>query len=143
MFFDSWYDLIRILTIGILAYATIVVVLRLTGKRTLTQLNAFDFIITVALGSTMASIMLSTDVSYSEGLLAIALLAALQLIVAFLSSRIPSFRRFFTSAPALLVEDGRQLKGALDKHRLSESAVRQAIRMQGIGGLDKVGAVVL
>ena len=143
MWFDSGSDLIRILVIGVLSYLTVVVVLRSTGKRTLSQLNAFDFIVTVALGSTLATIMLSTDVSFSEGVLALALLAGLQLVVALLSSRVSPVRSFFTSAPALLVRDGQILHEALRANRLSEPAIRQAIRMQGLGGLDRVAAVVL
>ena len=143
MWFDSGSDLIRILVIGVLSYLTVVVVLRLTGKRTLSQLNAFDFIVTVALGSTLATIMLSTDVSFSEGVLALALLAGLQLVVALLSSRVSPVRSFFTSSPALLVRDGEILHRALTANRLGEPAIRQAIRMQGLGGLDRVAAVVL
>ncbi|APT91849.1 membrane protein [Corynebacterium phocae] len=143
MWFDSWFDLSRIVIIGILSYITIMVILRLTGKRTLSQLNAFDFIITVALGSTMASIILSSDVSYSEGLLAMSLLAGLQLVVAWLSSRSKDFRKTITSQPALLVKNGQVLPGAIKEHRLSEAGVRQAVRMSGVGGLDKVAAVVL
>lgn len=143
MFFDSWSDLVRILIIGVLTYAAVVVILRLMGKRTLSQLNAFDFIVTVALGSVMATIMLSTDVSLSDGVLALALLAGLQFVVAFASSRVPWARNVITSESGLLVYRGRVLSAAVKKHRLSESALRQAIRMAGIGGLNQIGAVVL
>ena len=51
MWFDSWGDIARVLLVGSAAYATLIVVLRLSGKRTLSQLNAFDFVITVAIGS--------------------------------------------------------------------------------------------
>ncbi len=50
MFFDSWYDLLRILVVGVLAYAGLVLLLRTTGKRTLSKMNAFDLVVTVALG---------------------------------------------------------------------------------------------
>ena len=55
MFFSSWHALARILIVGPLVYAAPVIMLRLSGKRTLTQLNAFDFVVTVAFGSTLAS----------------------------------------------------------------------------------------
>ena len=50
MFFDSWYDLFRIVIVGALAYAGLVFLLRITGKRTLSKMNAFDLVVTVALG---------------------------------------------------------------------------------------------
>ena len=82
MWFDSWSDLVRVAVIGASAYVTVVVVLRLSGKRTLAKLNAFDLVVTVALGSTLATILLSSDVSWAEGALALAMLALLQSLVA-------------------------------------------------------------
>lgn len=79
--FDSWSDLGRVVAVGATAYVALVVVLRLAGKRTLAKLYAFDLVVTVALGSTLATILLSADVSWAEGVTAFALLAAFQLAV--------------------------------------------------------------
>jgi hypothetical protein len=51
------------------------VVLRVSGKRTLAKLNVFDFVVTVALGSTLATILLNSTVSWAEGAVALAVLA--------------------------------------------------------------------
>jgi uncharacterized membrane protein YcaP (DUF421 family) len=143
VWFDSWADILRILLVGAASYTTLVAILRLSGKRTLAQLNVFDFVVTVALGSTLATVFLSTDVSWAEGATALALLAALQLLVALVSARRPGARRFFTSDPVLLLADGRIRGEALRRNRLTESEIRQAVRMQGTGDLSRVRAVVL
>lgn len=59
VFFDGWPVLLRTAVVGVLAYSILIVFLRATGKRTLSKMNAFDFVVTVALGSTLASILLS------------------------------------------------------------------------------------
>lgn len=143
MWFDNWPDIIRTLLVGTAAYAGLIVVLRLTGKRTLSQLNAFDFIVTVALGSTLATILLSKDVSWSEGMVALALLAGLQLAVALLSAIWPPLRSFFTASPVLLVSDGEYRDEAIRRNRLTRSEVRQAMRGSGAGDVAQVAAVVL
>ncbi|MCJ8504024.1 DUF421 domain-containing protein [Kocuria flava] len=143
MWFDSWTDIGRILLVGAAAYTALVVILRASGKRTLGQLNAFDFVVTVSLGSTLATILLSSDVSWAEGATALALLAGLQLLVAWISARWPRARGVFTAEPALLLADGRIRREALHRNRLTESELRQAVRMQGTGDLTKVRAVVL
>ena len=51
-FFESWHGIFRVIVTGICAYVPLIVLLRISGKRTLSQMNAFDLIITVALGST-------------------------------------------------------------------------------------------
>ena len=57
-------------------------VLRISGKRTLATLNAFDFVVTVAVGSTVATVLLSFAVALAEGVLALTLLVTLQWVVA-------------------------------------------------------------
>jgi uncharacterized membrane protein YcaP (DUF421 family) len=69
--------LLRTAVVGSLAYVALVAMLRISGKRTLSQMNAFDFVVTVALGSTLATILLSQDVSLGEGLTVLALLIGL------------------------------------------------------------------
>jgi len=80
MFFDSWHDLGRVALVGMCAYVALVLMLRLSGNRTLSKLNAFDFVVTVALGSTLATVLLSKDVSLAEGVLAFAVLIGLQFL---------------------------------------------------------------
>ena len=143
MWFDSWSDLWRILVVGAAAYAVLVVVLRVSGKRTLAKLNAFDLVVTVALGSTLATILLSSTVSWAEGAVALALLAVLQVVAAMTSVRIPGGRSLLTSEPTLVLRDGTMLNHAMKRERLSDSDVHQAVRRTGSGDLGDVAAVVL
>ena len=143
MWFDAWADLGRVLAVGASAYLTVVLVLRLSGKRTLAKLNAFDFVVTVALGSTLATILLSRDVSWSEGAAALALLALLQFTVAWLAVRVAPLRRIVTARPRLLLRDGATIPGALRQERVTEDEIRQAVRAAGSGDLASIAAVVL
>lgn len=143
MWFDSWSDIARVLAVGTAAYVTVVVVLRLTGKRTLSKLNAFDLIVSVALGSTLATILLSSDVSWAEGATALALLACLQFVVAWTTTHLPGGRSIVTARPTLLLDDGRLLREALREQRVTEDEIRQAVRATGSGDLADIAAVVL
>jgi uncharacterized membrane protein YcaP (DUF421 family) len=143
MWFDSWSDLGRILAVGACAYLTVVVVLRLSGKRTLAKLNAFDLVVTVALGSTLATILLSSDVSWTEGALALVLLAAAQFVVAWVTVRRPQLRQVVTSGPTLVFRDGEPVLAALREQRVTLDEIRQAVRGSGSGDLSSVAAVVL
>ena len=73
MILDTWSGLGRILLVGTLAYLILVVLLRISGKRTLTRLNASNLGITIALGSTLATALLNNSVALAEGVLALAL----------------------------------------------------------------------
>ena len=94
MFFDSWMGLFRTALVGICAYFALIVLLRVSGKRILSKMNAFDLVVTVALGSTLASILLSRDTPLAEGVLALALLIFLQFIITWLSVRSKTVSHF-------------------------------------------------
>jgi len=143
MWFDAWSDIARVLLVGSAAYVTLVVVLRISGKRTLAKLNAFDLVVTVAVGSTLATILLNTDVSFAEGATAFVLLATLQFVAATVSSRLQAGRSVLTARPTLLVSQGRLLDEALRRQRVSVDEIRQAIRSTGQGDVSQIAAVVL
>jgi uncharacterized membrane protein YcaP (DUF421 family) len=131
MLFDTWFGLVRIVVVGTAAYAALVLILRVSGKRTLAELNAFDLVVTVALGSTLATVLLSEDVTLAEGLLAFALLAGLQYAVAWLSVRSPRFSGLVKSEPSLLLHRGRFLDGSMRQQRVTRDEVVSALRSSG------------
>lgn len=141
--FDTWSGLLRIVATGAAAYLWLVLVLRISGKRTLAKLNAFDLVVTVAVGSTLATILLDTAVSWSEGATALAVLVIAQFVVAFMSSRFQSLRNALTAAPTLLVRDGEILHAALKRQRVAKTEIMQCVRGTGSGSLEDVAAVVL
>lgn len=143
IFFNGWFTLLRTTVVGILAYAALVLFLRFSGKRTLAKMNAFDLVVTVSLGSTLATITLSTDVALAQGLLALALLIALQFVMTWSSVRWGWVRRMITGEPSLLLFRGQFLQGALRRTRLTEEEVRAAVRSQGLPAIEEVEAVVL
>lgn len=143
VWFDTWSDIWRVVLVGTAGYATLVVVLRVAGKRALAKLNAFDLVVTVAFGSTLATILLSSPVSWSEGAAALLTLAGLQFLVSVVASRVPRTRSGLTSEPTLLVRDGELVASALHRNRVAVSEVRQAVRSAGTADLSTVAAVVL
>jgi len=143
LFFDNWDVIIRTIIAAVVAYAGLLLILRVSGKRTLSKLNAFDWVVSVALGSTLATILLSADVALAEGILALCLLVGLQWLVARTSIHWPAFRKVIRSEPRILVEDGEFLKGALRTERVTQDEVTEAVRNKGFGDLSQVAAVVL
>lgn len=143
MFFDSWDSMLHTLVVGLLAYGAMVFLLRVSGKRTLSKWNAFDFIVTIALGSSLATALLSKDTSLAQGVAAFALLIFLQLFITWLSVRSRLVQRIIKAQPTLLLYRGKFREEALRRERVTESEVRAALRTQGISNLEEVDAVVL
>ena len=143
MFFDGWYGLGRVLIVGIAAYVVLVFMLRMSGKRTLSKFNAFDFIITIALGSTLSSIVIGKSVALAEGILALGLLVALQFIITWLSVRSQGFQEMIKSTPALLVHRGVFQDQTMRDERVTREEVTAALHASGRAGMGPDCCVVL
>ena len=143
MFFESWGGVLRVLIVGPLAYAALVVLLRVSGKRTLAKLNAFDLVVTVSLGSTLATILLSKSVPLLEGITSLMLLVGLQYVVAGLSVRFPAFNSLVKSEPTLLLREGRFLHEAMFNQRVTQDDVRSALHASGLSEPAEAAAVIL
>lgn len=142
-FFHGWSDLLRVAVVGTAVYLGVVLLLRISGKRTLAKLNAFDLVVTVALGSILGGALLSESVSASEGIVAVAVLVALQFLISWLSVRSDAVRKLTRAQPALLVYRGQFLRDAMRRERVTDEEVRSAIRAAGLAGLEEVQAVVI
>jgi uncharacterized membrane protein YcaP (DUF421 family) len=143
MFFSNWDTLGRTIVVGGLAYVALILMLRISGKRTLAKMNSFDLIVTVALGSTLATVLLTREVALAEGVTALALLIVLQFIVTWSSVRIKWVRGLARSEPRLLLYRGEFLLEEMQAERVTQSEVLQAVRSQGILAIDEVEGVVL
>lgn len=143
MFFDGIDPVWRTIVLGVISYALLVTVLRIMGKRTLAKMNAFDFVVTFALGSTLAAILLSEDVALVEGMTALVLLTSLQFVLTFFSQRSTLIRDLVKSEPSVVFFRGAFEEEAMRRTRLVEGEVLQAMRERGFGSTEDVYAVVL
>lgn len=141
--FDGWAGVLRILLIAPAAYAALVLTLRLSGKRTLSKLNAFDLIVTVAIGSTLASIITSKSLALVEGLAALLALVLMQFVVTALSVRVQRIDRIIKAEPTLLLRDGQLLPRAMRRQRITEGEIQAAARACGVQQLEQLEAVFL
>ena len=98
---------------------------------------------TVALGSTLATVLLSKDVALAEGVLALGILISLQCILASLSVRSKKISQLISSGPTLIFYKGSFLESALRKERVTEAKVRSILRSSGVTSTNQIEAVVI
>lgn len=143
MFFENWSEIYRIFISALVAYIVFIIILRISGKRTLSKWNAFDFIVTIALGSLLAGAIVSKSNKILEGLFAAALLIVFQFTITFLSTRLDFVKNLVKAKPTLLYYQNEYLKDAMKKQRVTKGEILAAMRTSSIGSVDAVEAVVL
>ncbi len=143
MLSTDWQSIGELALISVVVYSYLVFVLRLTGKRTTSKMNSFDWIVTVALGSMASTIILVDDVPLIEGLVGITGLIILQYLVAWLASRSRRFQRLVKASPCLLYYGDEFNDETLLKERVTRGEIIAAVRAEGYHSLERVSAVVM
>lgn len=128
---------------GFLSFVALVVIIRLSGKRTLSKWNAFDFVITIALGSTLSTALITPTVSLAQSVVAFVLIVALQFVITFTSVRSKRVEDLVKSRPTLLLYDGTLRHAAMARERVVAVEILAALRERGIADIESVHAVVL
>jgi uncharacterized membrane protein YcaP (DUF421 family) len=141
--FAGWAVLGRTLLVTVVGFLSLLLLLRLSGKRTLSKMNVFDFIVVVALGSILADVIMNPTISLADALVAFAALMGLQTLFSVATRRSKRLERLINGRPTLLVHRGRILTDALRRERVSEEELRSALRAAGAGRVEDVDAVVL
>lgn len=143
LFFDSWPKVLRSVLMAFCAYSVLVLFLRVSGKRTLSKMNVFDFVFVVALGSALAQTILSSDVTLTQSAAALATLIALQILLSWLCTKSPRVDSILNGEPRLLFHRGKMLIDAMHSARVTHEEVRAAIRNAGVMDMTDVDSVVL
>lgn len=143
MFFDTWLEFGRIAISGVLAYSALIICLLISGKRTLSKWNSFDFVVTIAIGSLLAAVITSKELALSEGIFAFAFLIFLQFVITWFSVRIDWIKNLIKAEPTRLFDSGEFLHDTMKRERVTESEILTAIRSNGFVSIDEIEAVVL
>ncbi|RZK62327.1 MAG: DUF421 domain-containing protein, partial [Pedobacter sp.] len=112
LFFKDWPAVFHIIICAVISYIVLFIFIRISGKRTLAKLNAFDFVVTVTLGSTLSSMILK-KVPLVEGFFALITIIALQYLLAFLAKNSSKMEDVINSTPTLLFYDGKFILPAM------------------------------
>ena len=141
---STWSSAAYIVLGTSLIYISMVVGVRVAGRRTVSQMSAFDFVITVALGSLLATTAVSEEVSFLQGLTCLVTLLVLQTIVAYMRQRFGWFRRLADFSPKLLrYGSDTRLSRSPAGAQLTDTELRSKLRERGIFDYDEPVVVIL
>lgn len=128
---------------AVVVYVVVLVLMRLTGKRTVGQLTPFDLLVVVLLGNAVQNSLIGEDSSLLGGLLLAATLLALNSLVGRLSAHSRRFDRFIEGTPVLLARRGEVFRAQLARQAISEQDFAIARRAAGYATLGEIELAVL
>lgn len=125
-------------------YIALLVIVRVSGRRTLGQLTTFDFILLLIIGEAIQQALLGDDFSLMNGLLVIVTLISIDVGLSFVKRRSPNVEKWLEGTPTVIVNKGRPLKKVLEKARVSEEDILHAARkLHGLERMEQIKYAVL
>ena len=125
-------------------YVILLLIFRISGKRSLAQITTFDFVLLLVVSEATQQAMLGDDLSMTNAALAILTLVGIDVGSSIVQHRFPRLGRVIDSVPLVLVSDGEILREQMDKLRISEGDILEAARdKQGLERMDQVKYAVL
>ena len=129
---------------AIAIYVALTILFRVTGRRSMSHITTFDFVLLLVVGEATQQALLGEDFSIVHGALVIATLLLMQRASDFLAFRSKTFDRVTEGVPTLLISDGQVLTPALETNLLDEADILEAARdKQGLERLDQIKWAVL
>lgn len=127
-----------------LVYFIILLILRAAGKRTMSEITTFDFILLLIIGEATQQALLGFDHSVTGAILVIATLVTIDFLVSVFSYKYKLFDMVANGVPILLLENGHPIKRHMDKARISKEDILVAARKsQGIESIDQIKYAIL
>ncbi|MDN3494236.1 DUF421 domain-containing protein [Winogradskyella bathintestinalis] len=122
-------------------YIALVLLTRISGKRSFSKMSSFDFAMTVAIGSVLATVIISKSVSLQHGIAGLVTIYALQILVAAARQWQP-IQSLMDNKPTLLMKNGKIIEGNLKKCKVTTSDLKAKLREANVIQLSEVKAVV-
>lgn len=125
-------------------YAFLLVLFRITGRRALSEITTFDFVLLLVIGEATQQALLGDDFSVINAFVVIATLVLIDILLSLFKERSPKVGRFLDGVPLIVVEYGKPLTERLRKARLTEEDILEAARQsQGLERLEQIRFAVL
>jgi uncharacterized membrane protein YcaP (DUF421 family) len=129
---------------GVVMYAFLLLVFRLTGKRTLAQITTFDFVLLLIIGEATQNALLADDFSLTNSFIIILTLLALDVGMSLVKRKWPVTDRLLEGLPVVVVENGKAHRDRMAGERIDEEDVMVAAReQQGLERLEQVKYAVV
>jgi uncharacterized membrane protein YcaP (DUF421 family) len=125
-------------------YAILLIAVRLSGRRTLSELTTFDFILLLVISEAVQQGLVGDNNSVTSAIITVVTLVLINVGFSFVKTRIPWVEKFLEGVPTVLVENGRPLTDRMKKARVSEDDIMVSAReLQGLERMDQIKFAIL
>ena len=126
-----------------LSALTLFLLAKAMGRKQIGELNTFDYIIGITIGSIASEMTVNSDVSLINCIVAMAVLSLIDILISYGTTKCMFLRRFFTGCPIILIENGKIIEKGLNKARFDINDLLQECRINGYFDISEIAYAVM
>lgn len=129
---------------GAAVYLMLLLIFRIAGKRTLSDVTTFDFVLILIISEVVQQGMIGRDNSLTNAFLLVFTLVGLNILISVLKQRWPRLEALLEGRPVIIFDRGKPLREMLDRERVGEEDILHAARAaHGLAQLSEIETAVL
>ena len=129
---------------GFVVYVILMILFRISGKRSLSEITTFDFVLLLIISESVQQAMIDSDNSLTNALLLVVTLVGVDILLSIAKQRSEWLKNVLDSRPLLLIQDGKLKHQHMERERVDESDILGAAReLHGLERLDQIKHAVL
>ena len=138
IFQTNWMELFDVTLRAILSLITLFLITKMLGKKQVSQLSLFDYVIGISIGNFAAEMTINLESDYLHGILAVVIFGVVAYLVSILTMKSIHLRRYFMGTPTLLIQDGKLLEQNMKKVKYDVNDLLEQCRTNGYFDLSEI-----
>jgi len=139
----KWAEIGDIIFRGLLALTTLFLISKIVGKKQISQLSLFDYVMGISIGNFAAEMTFNLETHYVNGIVAILLFGFVSYLVSVVTLKSIVLRRFFMGVPTIVIQDGKIIEKNLKKIKFDINDLLEETRLAGYFNVSDIEYAVM
>ena len=140
---EGFIDCLDIVGRSLISIVVLFLVTKLMGKKQVSQLNTFDYIIGISVGSIAAALSVDQDTEYLDAMISMLVYGLISLLISYLTLKSIRIRRFISGTPTVLIQRGKILEKGIKKSKIDLNDLMEECREMGYFNLADIEFAIM
>lgn len=134
----NWYEVLIITQRAIFSLVTLYLVTKLIGKKQVSELSLFDYVISISIGNFAAEMTMNLDTQSINGFVSVVIFGLIGTLVSILTMKSISLRRFFMGTPTIIIDNGKFVYKNMKRTKIDMNDFLQTARIAGYFDINQI-----
>ena len=139
----DWLEILDVIIRAVLSLITLFLVTKMLGKKQVSELSLFDYVIGISIGNFAAEMTINTDSQYMNGIVAVLMFGIVAYAISILTMKSIKLRRYFMGVPTILIEKGILIEKSLKEVKFDINDLLQECRRSGYFDISQIEYAIM